>query len=68
MSLVVKGFELQELKVKVSNLSEENRKASVETMALKSYGNLAKRIENLNMIAVDNIDYIKIDSGVALAR
>jgi hypothetical protein len=37
-------------------------------MALKSYGNLAKRIENLQMVAVDNIDYIKVDSGVALAR
>lgn len=66
--LVVKGFELQELKAKVSYLSEENKKASAETMALKSYGNLAKRIENLQMVAVDNIDYIKVDSAVALAR
>lgn len=66
--LVVKGFELQKLKAKVSTLSEENKKANVETMALQSYGNLAKRIENLNMVAVDNIDYIKVDSGVALAR
>jgi hypothetical protein len=66
--LVVKGFELQELKVKVSNLAEENKKANIETTALKSYNNLAKRIENLNMVAVDNIDYIKADSGVALAR
>lgn len=66
--LVVKGFQLQELKAKVNSLAEENKKASVETTALKSYGNLAKRIQDLNMVAVDNVDYIKVDSGVALAR
>lgn len=66
--LVVKGFELQALKIKASHLAEENKKANIETMALKSYGNLAKRIENLQMVAVDNIDYLKADSAVALAR
>ena len=66
--LVVKGFELRELKMQVSHLSEENKKANVETMTLKSYNNVAKRIEKLNMVAVDNIDYIKAESGVALVR
>jgi len=66
--LVIKGFKLQALKVTVNYLVGENKKMNVETMALKSYGNLAKRIENLNMVAVDNIDYIKADNGVALAR
>lgn len=66
--LVVKGFELQKLKVHANSLSEENDKLSVETTSLKSYNNLAKRIENLKMVAVENVDYLKVNGGVAIAR
>jgi hypothetical protein len=66
--LVVKGFKLQELKSEAGFLAEANKKANVETAKLKAYGNLAKKIESLQMVAVDNVDYLKADSGVALAR
>jgi hypothetical protein len=66
--LVVKGFTLHELKNKVALLSEENKNLSVETASLKSYNNLAKRIDNLKMVAVDNVDYVRVDTGVAMAR
>jgi hypothetical protein len=66
--LVVKGFTLQELKNKATLLSEENQSLNVKVASLKSYNNLAKRIEDLKMVAVDNIDYVKLDTGVALAR
>jgi hypothetical protein len=66
--LVVKGFTLQELKVKANSLSEENRDLSIQTTSLKSFNNLSTRVANLGMVAVDNIDYIKVNSGVAMAR
>jgi hypothetical protein len=66
--LVVKGFTVQELKNKAAILSEENQNLTVETASLKSYNNLAKKIGDLKMVAVDNVDYIKVDSGVAMAR
>jgi hypothetical protein len=66
--LVVKGFILQELKTKVALLQEKNQNLNAETASLKSYNNLAKRITGLNMVAVDNVDYLKVDVGVALAN
>jgi hypothetical protein len=66
--LVVKGFTLQELKAKASSLAEENRNLSIETTSLKSFNNLSARVASLNMVAVDNVDYIKVNSGVAMAR
>jgi hypothetical protein len=66
--LVVKGFKIQELKTQANSLSEEKNKVNIEITSLKSYNNLAKRIENLKMVAVDNVDYLKINSGVAVAR
>jgi hypothetical protein len=66
--LVVKGFRLQELNAKADNLAVENKKLTVATASLKSYNNLAKRIENLGMVAVDNVDYLKVENGVAIAK
>lgn len=66
--LVVKGFKLQSLKVQASLLSEDNRKLSVETASIKSYNSLANRVASMGMVAVDNIEYVKADSGVAMAR
>jgi hypothetical protein len=66
--LVVKGFELQELKAQANSLTEENNKTNVQITSLKSYNNLAKRIENLKMVTVDNVDYLKVSGGVAIAR
>jgi hypothetical protein len=66
--LVVKGFTLRELKVKAALLKETNQNLKIETASLQSFGSLAKRITNLNMVAVDNVDYVKVDAGVALAR
>ncbi len=66
--LVVKGFTLQELKAKVNLLQEENQNLTVQTASLQSYNDLAKRIADLKMVAVDNVDYLKVGSGVAMAR
>ncbi len=61
--LIVKGFKLQELRGKTGALNDENRTLSIKTTSLKSYNNLASRVESLDMVAVANIDYIKINRG-----
>jgi hypothetical protein len=66
--LAVKGFKLQELKARTSSLFEENRGLSAQTTYLKSFNNLSARAASLNMVAVDNVDYLKVDGGVALAK
>ena len=66
--LVVKGFTLQQLKAKVAVLNEENQSLNVATASMKSYNNLEKRVADLKMVAVDNVDYLKVDSGVAMVR
>jgi hypothetical protein len=66
--LVVKGFTLQTLKTKVALLQEQNQGLHVETASLQSYSNLSARVASLNMVPVDNVDYLKINNGVAMAR
>jgi hypothetical protein len=66
--LAVKGFKLQELKARTSSLFEENRGLSAKMTYLKSFNNLSARAASLNMVAVDNVDYLKVDGGVALAK
>lgn len=66
--LVAKGFKLQELKNKMVALADENRDLSAKVTTLKSYNNLAKRIEKLDMVATGKVDYIKVNSSVLAAR
>ena len=66
--LVIKSFTLQQLKAKAALLQDENQSLNAETASLKSYKNLASRIAGLKMVAVDNVDYLKVGSGVAMAR
>jgi len=57
-NLSIKGLELQKLKTKINQLSSENDDLELRIMALKSYNNLSQRVEELNMVAVGEIEYI----------
>lgn len=61
--LIVKGFKLQELKSNSGSLNDENRSLSIKTTSLKSYSNLASRVEDLRMVATGDIEYIKLNKG-----
>lgn len=62
--LVVKGFELQELKKQSEILSNENREMKNRQVALESYTNLEEKIKALRLVAIDRIDYITAKNDV----
>lgn len=65
-SITVKGFELRDLRVKLNYLSEENRGLETNLMSMKAYSNIYSQIKDLDMVAVENINYIKLlDLSVA---
>ncbi len=65
-SITVKGFMLRDLRAQLSSLSEENRSLETNLMTMKSYGSIYSKVENLNMVAIGDVNYIKpLDSSVA---
>jgi cell division protein FtsL len=65
-NITVKGFELRDLRTKVTYLNEENQSLETNLMTMKAYGNIYDQVKDLNMVAIEDIDYIKLlDSSVA---
>ena len=56
--LTVKGFALRELKTTATNLASEKLENEEKVNALQSYYSLNSRTQKLNMVAVDNIEYL----------
>ncbi|HMB66023.1 MAG TPA: hypothetical protein VKO42_04050 [Patescibacteria group bacterium] len=57
--LTVKGLKVQELKNQVSCLQEENRNLNVRVTSLKSYNTVAKRTDDLDMVSIKNVKYLR---------
>jgi len=57
--LTVKGFALRELKTQATTLASEKLEKEEKVNALQSYYSLNSRTAKLNMVAVDNIEYLK---------
>lgn len=57
-NLSIKGFELNELKKEIRNITSENEELKVKTMSMESYDNLNQRVKELNMVAVGEVAYI----------
>lgn len=65
--LSVKGFIIEELKVKAITLDNENNNTELRIMSLQSYDNLHNRAAELKMVKVDQIEYVMITSD-AMAK
>jgi len=65
--LSVKGFVLQELRLKSQELTKENKLAENRITELESYENIQTRALNMNLVKADKIDYITI-TNEAMAR
>lgn len=63
--VMVSGFKLQELKLKVQALADDNRNFELQAISLKSYDNLSQKLQQLQMVTVDNIDYLSVTSALA---
>jgi cell division protein FtsL len=67
--LTVKGFKLQEFKVNLMEVGDENNNLELQMMSLGSYNNLSERIKKLDMVAVGHIEYISgVASAIAIKR
>lgn len=65
-NLSIKGFELNEMKKGIRNITSENEELKVKTMSLESFDNLNQRVKELNMVAVGEVAYItNADQAVA---
>jgi hypothetical protein len=58
--LSAKGFVMQELKIKLADISNKNKDMELKIMELESYENIDQRADNLKMVKVDKIDYFTI--------
>ena len=62
--LTVKGFKLQQLKQEKQALERENDRLSLKVTSLRSYENISKQAEKLDMVAARDVDYIKSMDGM----
>jgi hypothetical protein len=63
--VMVRGFRLEELQRSAKALAEEHRDFELQAVSLKSYDNLSQKLQELQMVSVDNIDYISASSALA---
>lgn len=55
--LTVKGFVLKDLKSQVSLLVEESQELQAKALTMQSYNALSPRLQDLNMVLVDDVAY-----------
>jgi cell division protein FtsL len=66
--LSIKGFMLQELKLKIAELDNKNADLELKIMELESYENISERAQGMKMVKVDKIDYITIIEEVVAVK
>lgn len=64
----IKSFVLQQHKKEAMKLRNDNNDLELQTMSLSSYNNLSRRVEGMKLVKVDKIDYININTAVAMVR
>lgn len=67
-NLTIQGFSLKEMKANASILAEENEDLHAKALSLQSYSTLSPRLDSLNMVAVEEITYLKSDEAVVAKK
>jgi hypothetical protein len=67
-SLSTKGFMFKEMKEKVNDLSIEKQAMESQMTALASYQNLNPRIQALNMVSSQDVNYISWENFLVARR
>lgn len=57
--LTVKGFALQELRMQSAKLAEQKLSYEQQVDAMQSYYILSERAKSLNMVAINDIEYLQ---------
>ncbi len=66
--LAIKGYVLNDLKAQYGKLSDENKRLELQAVDLSSYSAVSKKISNLEMVAVGNIEYISVINGTVAKK
>lgn len=66
--LTVKGFALKEFKSQANSLKSENLTQEETANNLQSYYSLNTRTQKLNMVTVDNIEYLTVATPVVAKK
>ena len=67
-SIATKGFKIEELEKRVSQLKVENKKLELETTSLQSIGNAEEIVKKLGLVKVSSVEYLKTGEGVVAVR
>lgn len=63
------GYQVKELTERIEELKYENKKLELESSDLRSMANVSRVGQNLELVAVKDMDYLSAPSGaVALSR
>lgn len=66
--LSVKSFNLRDLRSESQELVRANREIESEMMRLESYGGLSARLESLEMVAVEEVEYLVVKNNVVAKK
>jgi len=66
--LTVKGFVLKDLKSKSQILTEENQELQAKALTLQSYAAISPRLQELNMVAVEDVAYLSPKNSVVAKK
>lgn len=66
--LSVKGFVINDLQKQANHLSNKKDNLELDLTSIESYNNLASRVESLEMIKADKIDYINASDDYVAMR
>jgi len=66
--LTVKGFALKEMKSQADYLASENQEIEAKVMATQSYNSLINKVKDLNMVAVEEVDYLTVTNTIVAKK
>lgn len=66
-SLSIKGFQIKDLDKQIQQLKKDSQKMELEITVEKSMMNVDERVKGLNLVAVQNVEYLNVvNPSVAL--
>ncbi|RJR31275.1 hypothetical protein C4569_02420 [Candidatus Parcubacteria bacterium] len=67
-SLATKSYVISELEAKKAQISQENSRLQSQMLTLQSGGNIENKLDNLQMVASKNIEYLNVQKPQVAVR
>ena len=66
-AMSIKGYDLMALQKQITSLERENQKLEFKIAKYSSMQNIQERLDNMNMVAAENVEYVAL-MGTVVAR